>query len=171
VKVPTPLGRMQEIVVKCGYQHTMEHFEAAGESVDVWVWDGIKDLERCQTCKKEAGKSRVDNGLKAGVHCDGRWEKMDTDKFKWKKITWGWCGYCGDDDIEVFTDCEGDYVCDGDKVRCRSCGCPGCVGEMCDESMTISWHDEPGCECEWCKAHPVEEEKKEGEVKDDKESV
>ena len=81
---------------------------------------------------------------------------MDESKFKWTKITWGWCGHCGDDDIEVFTDCEDDYVCDGDKVRCCVCDCPGVVSEMCDESMTISWHDEFDCDCEWCKTHPVE---------------
>lgn len=38
VKVPTPLGRMQEIVLKNGYQHTQEPFdEEPGEMVDVWV--------------------------------------------------------------------------------------------------------------------------------------
>lgn len=38
VKVPTPLGRMQEILVKNGYQHTTEPLdEESGETVDVWV--------------------------------------------------------------------------------------------------------------------------------------
>jgi hypothetical protein len=38
VKVPTPLGRMQEILMKNGYQHTQEPFdEEPGEMVDVWV--------------------------------------------------------------------------------------------------------------------------------------
>ena len=38
VKVPTPLGRMQEILLKNGYQHTQEPFdEEPGEMVDVWV--------------------------------------------------------------------------------------------------------------------------------------
>ena len=37
VKVPTPLGRMQEILLKNGYQHTVEMDENIGESVDVWV--------------------------------------------------------------------------------------------------------------------------------------
>lgn len=38
VKVPTPLGRMQEILMKNGYQHTQEPFdEELGEMVDVWV--------------------------------------------------------------------------------------------------------------------------------------
>lgn len=38
VKVPTPLGRMQEILLKNGYQHTQEPFDAEpGEMVDVWV--------------------------------------------------------------------------------------------------------------------------------------
>jgi hypothetical protein len=38
VKVPTPLGRMQEILLKNGYEHTTEPFdEEPGETVDVWV--------------------------------------------------------------------------------------------------------------------------------------
>jgi len=38
VKVPTPLGRMQEILLKNGYQHTQEPFDMEpGEMVDVWV--------------------------------------------------------------------------------------------------------------------------------------
>lgn len=37
VKVPTPLGRMQEILIKNGYQHTNELDENMGEGVDVWV--------------------------------------------------------------------------------------------------------------------------------------
>ncbi len=37
VKVPTPLGRMQEILIKNGYQHTNEMDDNTGEGVDVWV--------------------------------------------------------------------------------------------------------------------------------------
>lgn len=37
VKVPTPLGRMQEILIKNGYKHTNELDENMGEGVDVWV--------------------------------------------------------------------------------------------------------------------------------------
>lgn len=37
VKVPTPLGRMQEILLKNGYEHTNEYDENMGEGVDVWV--------------------------------------------------------------------------------------------------------------------------------------
>lgn len=37
VKVPTPLGRMQEILLKNGYQHTQEFDANSGEYVDVWV--------------------------------------------------------------------------------------------------------------------------------------
>jgi hypothetical protein len=38
VKVPTPLGRMQEILIKNGYQHTTEPFDQeSGVTVDVWV--------------------------------------------------------------------------------------------------------------------------------------
>lgn len=38
VKVPTPLGRMMEIVRKNGYEHTLEPFDKdPRETVDVWV--------------------------------------------------------------------------------------------------------------------------------------
>lgn len=37
VKVPTPLGRMQEILLKNGYQHTQEFDADNGEHVNVWV--------------------------------------------------------------------------------------------------------------------------------------
>jgi hypothetical protein len=38
VKVPTPLGRMQYIVAKNGYKHTIEYCEEMdGEPVEVWV--------------------------------------------------------------------------------------------------------------------------------------
>lgn len=37
VKVPTPLGRMQDIVLKNGYRHTIEHDKNMGENVEVWV--------------------------------------------------------------------------------------------------------------------------------------
>ncbi|MEQ1558563.1 MAG: hypothetical protein ABL933_06410 [Methyloglobulus sp.] len=37
VKVPTPLGRMQEIVVKNGYKHTNFYDENMGECMDLWV--------------------------------------------------------------------------------------------------------------------------------------
>lgn len=37
VKVPTPLGRMKRILVKNGYQHTLEPFGGFdGIMVDVW---------------------------------------------------------------------------------------------------------------------------------------
>ncbi len=34
---------------------------------------------RCDTCGNDRGRPRVDNGLKAGTHCDGCWEKMVTE--------------------------------------------------------------------------------------------
>jgi hypothetical protein len=37
VKIPTPLGRMQQIVEMCGYEHTREFSPEFGENVDVWV--------------------------------------------------------------------------------------------------------------------------------------
>jgi hypothetical protein len=37
VKVPTPLGRMQEILIKNEYQHTVEYDAGMGGNVDVWL--------------------------------------------------------------------------------------------------------------------------------------
>ncbi len=37
VKVPTPLGRMQYIVAKNGYKHTIEHDDEMNDDVEVWV--------------------------------------------------------------------------------------------------------------------------------------
>lgn len=37
VEIPTPLGRMQEIVRKAGYTQTFSFCEQFGESVEVWV--------------------------------------------------------------------------------------------------------------------------------------
>jgi hypothetical protein len=46
VKIPTPLGKMAEIVMKNGYKKTEEYFPEAGEMCEVWV---LK-------CEKEAVK-------------------------------------------------------------------------------------------------------------------
>lgn len=37
VEIPTPLGRMQEIVRKAGYVQTFPYCEQFGENVEVWV--------------------------------------------------------------------------------------------------------------------------------------
>lgn len=37
LKIPTPLGRMQEIVEKNGYTHTLEFSVGMQSDVDVWV--------------------------------------------------------------------------------------------------------------------------------------
>ena len=39
VEVPTPLGRMQDIVRKAGYRQTWQWCEEFGEDVEVWVLD------------------------------------------------------------------------------------------------------------------------------------
>lgn len=74
---------------------------------------------------------------------------------RWRLFEGADCPYCGDD-VEVLTDCSPGLVWDGDKARCVSCYCPGCM--IVDEGADarVSWHDpEPGCECEWCKGHPA----------------
>jgi hypothetical protein len=30
---------------------------------------------------------------------------------------------------------------------------------MEEDEMTINWHDEPGCACQWCREHVLGEEK------------
>ena len=37
VQVPTPLGRMQDIVTRNGYVHTQEHNKEMGGMVDLWT--------------------------------------------------------------------------------------------------------------------------------------
>lgn len=64
------------------------------------------------------------------------------------------CLHCGGD-AEVLTDTgEDNLACDGDEARCTSCGCPGHVS-CDDERGWINWHDEPDCDCEWCKKNPA----------------
>lgn len=73
------------------------------------------------------------------------------------------CIYCGCGDAEVLTDSTIDGTAhDGDKARCEACHCPGSVlvEEEDDDgnaAASIVWHDEPGCNCEWCQRHPVDE--------------
>lgn len=73
-----------------------------------------------------------------------QWRPLDDD-----------CMYCGGQG-EAFTDSGHDNVAsDGDAARCSECGCPGQV--IVDEDdfphayAYISWHDERGCQCEWCR--------------------
>lgn len=70
----------------------------------------------------------------------------------------GDCESCGSD-IEVLTDSHKDFcACDGDDVRCVDCRCPGNVSCDADEDgLGIAWHDEPGCECEWCREYSRKE--------------
>ncbi len=64
------------------------------------------------------------------------------------------CLHCGDD-AEVYTDTGRDnYAGDGDEARCVSCACPGHVSVGDEEDgghAWIVWHDEPGCNCQWCR--------------------
>jgi len=75
---------------------------------------------------------------------------------EWKVLDWpDSCAHCGDG-FEVYTDHKNEgYAYDGDEVRCLSCRMPGYVSAD-GESAYIQWHEEPDCDCEWCKAHPVE---------------
>jgi len=72
---------------------------------------------------------------------------------QWRPFT-DECHYCGDS-AEVFTDSGKDnWAYDGDSARCVSCKCPGAVvieEEGMHSMNRISWHDEAGCDCEWCK--------------------
>ena len=43
VKVPTPLGRMTEIVRKAGYRETFEWVEKIGEAVETWVMEASSE--------------------------------------------------------------------------------------------------------------------------------
>lgn len=87
--------------------------------------------------------------------------KLTTDH-KWKPWAFDECPHCGSDAVEVFTTCKGEGLAwDGDKARCSECKCPGhvsCTGDDLDgesERAVIAWHDEPDCDCEWCKANPA----------------
>lgn len=74
----------------------------------------------------------------------------------WVTVEWDNCPYCGNIP-EILTDCKKEgYFYDGDDVRCVECGCPGYFSCDEEEHGYINWHEEPGCTCEWCVAHPEE---------------
>jgi len=76
---------------------------------------------------------------------------------KWKDIDWDQCSHCGNE-IEVFTDeIKKGWVIEGDSARCKDCQRPGYVDVYEEQdSAYIEWHDEPDCECDWCKENPPE---------------
>lgn len=84
---------------------------------------------------------------------------MTSDKDgQWRPFA-DYCLHCGGD-AEAFTTSGNDnWAYDGDTARCTDCGCPGIVSiqeageDHCDNG--IDWHDEPGCDCDWCVAHPA----------------
>jgi len=41
VHIPTPMGRMEEIVRKAGYRQESQFFEQSGEYVEVWVKESL----------------------------------------------------------------------------------------------------------------------------------
>ena len=77
----------------------------------------------------------------------------------WKLLDWpDSCPYCGDGP-EILTVRDDNLAYDGDEVRCASCHMPGYVSmddDHANPTAYINWHEEPGCTCEWCKAHPEE---------------
>lgn len=46
VAIPTPLGRMEEIVRKNGYRQEFPYDEQYGECVEVWVLDPVQSEEK-----------------------------------------------------------------------------------------------------------------------------
>jgi len=76
---------------------------------------------------------------------------------RWVMIEWDSCPYCGGDP-EILTDSPSDEeFYEGDEVRCSECKMPGGVSLEGDDIAWINWHDDPDCDCEWCKAHPEED--------------
>lgn len=82
---------------------------------------------------------------------------------QWKLIpNAGNCPSCGDEPEVLTSSTEPDCAWDGEKVRCASCGHPGTTavddsmdgGNDADGRLYVNWHDDPKCDCEWCKAHP-----------------
>jgi hypothetical protein len=89
---------------------------------------------------------------------------------QWVEISWDSCAYCGSDAVEVNTEIKPaktpaeQQVYDGDDARCNHCGCFGIIfvdsdyldGDSDEPTYTahVRWHDEAGCQCEWCKTHP-----------------
>lgn len=65
------------------------------------------------------------------------------------------CPHCGSPaEIRTYAE-EPGQAYDGDAARCMSCHCPG--GIVADgERAWVMWHDELGCDCDWCKTHPPE---------------
>ena len=77
-------------------------------------------------------------------------------KAEWRSFE-ACCAHCGSG-AEVYTTTGKDnWAYDGDEARCTDCGCPGFVNVSGyeDEPATIDWHDEPNCDCDWCKANPA----------------
>lgn len=74
----------------------------------------------------------------------------------WKPIG-GDCEHCGCDAEVKTASTDGDMAYDGDSVRCTECEMPGIFVVEEDGDGWINWHDECGCQCDWCMAHPWEE--------------
>lgn len=65
------------------------------------------------------------------------------------------CHYCGTSPVNVLTDTgRNNWANDGDEVKCPECGLYGHIVVDEEPHANVSWHDEPNCDCEWCKTHP-----------------
>ena len=64
------------------------------------------------------------------------------------------CNHCGgNSEICTYEGLDEGWEYDGDEMRCVECKCPGQWNVFDEDSAYESWHDEPGCTCDWCKAH------------------
>ena len=73
---------------------------------------------------------------------------------RWKPFSGEDCLFCGGE-VKVLTNStEDDTAFDGDTTRCVGCGCPGMVSADAD-GVSIAWHDDPECNCNWCRRHPI----------------
>ena len=73
----------------------------------------------------------------------------------WQPFHAACCEYCGGSAEVLTTTGKPNLAYDADEARCVNCQMPGQV--VADDAFGndgIAWHDEPGCECEWCRAHP-----------------
>lgn len=87
------------------------------------------------------------------------YSKYEIEQREWEKVNEGFgrCLHCGGI-AEVLTksDNPDKYLYDSEHARCTECSCPG-ITMLCYEGgkdvIKIDWHDEPDCNCEWCKKH------------------
>ena len=67
------------------------------------------------------------------------------------------CKHCGGALEILTTDPRDGWGFDGDALRCAECQCPGYLAVFDGDDVCAVMHDEPDCDCEWCKAHPIDD--------------